>query len=324
MNKKITADELHDAIARQLSGLEPDPRLARRIIAAEKEEVKMKKVSHTAVIIAAVMLLAMATALAAGLGGRVNWLGEVQHPSEAPIHTSPMPTVVPLTGADPNQIDPTLRALLEQASDRELIAISTARRSIWSNRIQRIAAREEFDALMDASPDFPLPVRIPEGYVFEKGYVQYGCLPRGEYILSSQTVHPEGFTVSRYSVDRDMDLVTAYDLTFRTEDEKDRLFIHAFMAASGDPHQYEFIITEGQTARAVQVKGMDNALIIDSGDTGFVTRDLVMRKKMSAPQESLQFTGTGTTPVTETYEEYQIDIGATGLSESELTAIFAK
>ena len=46
MNKKISADDFHDAIERQLSGLEPDPWLAQRIIASDKEEVKVKKISH--------------------------------------------------------------------------------------------------------------------------------------------------------------------------------------------------------------------------------------------------------------------------------------
>ena len=65
MNKKITADDFHSAIERQLSDLEPDPCLAQRIIASDKEEVKVKKISHVTVIIAAVIILAMATALAA-------------------------------------------------------------------------------------------------------------------------------------------------------------------------------------------------------------------------------------------------------------------
>ena len=57
MNKKISADDFHDAIERQLSGLEPDPWLAQRIIASDKEEVKVKKISHATVIIVAIIVL---------------------------------------------------------------------------------------------------------------------------------------------------------------------------------------------------------------------------------------------------------------------------
>ena len=55
MNKKISVDDFHDAIDRQLSGLEPDPWLAQRIIASDKEEVKVKtlrdaKIGETVVV----------------------------------------------------------------------------------------------------------------------------------------------------------------------------------------------------------------------------------------------------------------------------------
>ena len=45
---------------------------------------------------------------------------------------------------------------------------------------------------------------------------------------------------------------------------------------------------------------------------------------MSVPQDDLQFTGMNMEPMTETYDEYQIDIGATQLTESELIEIFSK
>ena len=288
----------------------------------------MKKISRATLIIAAVIVLAMATALAAGLsgGGRVNWLGEVQQESEnaASSTATPMPTAEPQVSAEPDEIDPSFYELLDYSKDRELIVLSTARNYTWSSRIQRISTMEDFNTLMEDASDFPLPAKIPDGYVFDKGYVQYGCLPQGEYVLTSQTVHPEGFTESHYTVDPSMDFVYAYDLSFRTEDDQDHIYIHAFMTPSSDPHQYEFSIDEGQVAHVVQVAGMENALIIDSPNNGFVKSNLVMRKKMSGPQDNLQFTGMDREPMTETYDEYQIDIGATQLTETELIGLFAK
>ena len=240
------------------------------------------------------------------------------------MSVTPMPTVEPQTATDPDEIDPSFYELLDYSKDRELIVLSTAHNGTWSSRIQRISTIEDFNILMSAATGFPLPVKIPEGYMFEKGYVQYGCLPEGEYVLTSQTVHPEGFTESHYSVDPSMDFVTAYDLTFKTEDEKDHIYIHAFMTPSSDPHEYEFNIDEDQTAHVVQVEGMENALIIESANRDFVTSNLVMRKKMSVPQDDLQFTGMNMEPMTETYDEYQIDIGATQLTESELAGMFAE
>lgn len=319
MNKKISVDDFHDAIERQLSGLEPDPWLAQRIIASDKEEVKVKKISHATVIIVAIIVLAMATALAAGLGGRVNWLGEVQETTV--VSATPMPTAEPQTTTDPDEIDPAFYELLDYSKDRELIMLSTAHEGIFSSRIQQISNMNDFITLMDtAAPDFPLPAEIPEGYVLDKCSVEFGCLPQGEYTLTSQTVHPEGFTESHYAVDPSMDFVKGYSIILKTEDEKDYISIQVYMNSSTNPKEYTFGITEDQSARVVQVAGMENALIIDSENTSL----LAMRKVMSSPQDDLQFTGPEMEPMIETYNEYRIEVRTPLLPENELVRVFVK
>ena len=319
MNKKISADDFHDAIERQLSGLEPDPWLAQRIIASDKEEVKVKKISHATVIIVAIIVLAMATALAAGLGGRVNWLGEVQETTV--VSATPMPTAEPQTTTDPDEIDPAFYELLDYSKDRELIMLSTAHESIFSSRIQQISNMNDFITLMGtAAPDFPLPAEIPEGYVLDKCFVEFGCLPQGEYTLTSQTVHPEGFTESHYAVDPSMDFVKGYSIILKTEDEKDYISIQVYMNSSTNPKEYTFGITEDQSARVVQVAGMENALIIDSENTSL----LAMRKAMSSSQDDLQFTGPEMEPMIETYNEYRIEVRTPLLPENELVRVFVK
>ena len=319
MNKKISVDDFHDAIERQLSGLEPDPWLAQRIIASDKEEVKVKKISHATVIIVAIIVLAMATALAAGLGGRVNWLGEVQETTV--VSATPMPTAEPQTTTDPDEIDPAFYELLDYSKDRELIMLSTAHKGIFSSRIQQISNMNDFITLMDtAAPDFPLPAEIPEGYMLDKCSVEFGCLPQGEYTLTSQTVHPEGFTESHYAVDPSMDFVKGYSIILKTEDEKDYISILVYMNSSTNPKEYTFGITEDQSARVVQVAGMENALIIDSENTSL----LAMRKEMSSPQDDLQFTGPEMEPMIETYNEYRIEVRTPLLPENELVRVFVK
>ena len=319
MNKKISVDDFHDAIEKQLSGLEPDPWLAQRIIASDKEEVKVKKISHATVIIVAIIVLAMATALAAGLGGHVNWLGEVQETTV--VSATPMPTAEPQATTDPDEIDPAFYELLDYSKDRELIMLSTAHKGIFSSRIQQISNMNDFITLMDtAAPDFPLPAEIPEGYVLDKCSVEFGCLPQGEYTLTSQTVHSEGFTESHYAVDPSMDFVKGYSIILKTEDEKDYISILVYMNSSTNPKEYTFGITEDQSARVVQVAGMENALIIDSENTSL----LAMRKVMSSPQDDLQFTGPEMEPMIETYNEYRIEVRTPLLPENELLGVFVK
>ena len=66
MNKKISSDEFHISIDRQLSGLKPDPWLAQHIMASAKEEEPVKKFTvSTALIVVLIVIATLTTALAA-------------------------------------------------------------------------------------------------------------------------------------------------------------------------------------------------------------------------------------------------------------------
>ena len=66
MNKKISSDEFHNSIDRQLSGLNPDPWLAQHIMASAKEEEPVKKFAvSTALIVVLIVIATLTTALAA-------------------------------------------------------------------------------------------------------------------------------------------------------------------------------------------------------------------------------------------------------------------
>ncbi len=222
---------------------------------------------------------------------------------------------------DPDEINPRFYELLDYTKDRELIVLSTAHKGTWSSRIQKVSTMEDFKTLMDtAASDFPLLGEIPEGYVFDRGLVEFGCLPQGKYILTSQTVHPEGFTESHYTIDPSMDFVKAYNLIFKTEDDVDHIFIHVFMNITTNPGEYTFGISDDQSARVVQVEGMENAIVIDSENASH----LAMRKTMSSSQDDLQFTGPETEPLIETYNEYRIEVMTKLLPESELVGIVVK
>lgn len=317
-------EEAQAALDRSLSGLQEDPLLARRIIASEKGEFKVKKLSRASIIIAAAVVLAMATALAAGLGGRVNWLGEVGPDPGLMPSAAPIPTAEPEAAAGAAGIDDIIYALPDNSGSRDLIVISVPGNEVTSTRKQMIRSMDDLNAILGtADADFPIPVNIPEGYVLKKGYAEFGCLPEGEYVLASRSVHPEGFTESRYTVDPAMDFVRAYDLTFipvgGSPDDSDYISVHVFMTPPADPQEYSFGIGEGQKARAVQAKGMDNALMIE----GSRVRHLAMRKAMSSPRTDLCLIGADAKPTTETYVEYEIDVSATALTESELLGVFA-
>ena len=58
MNKKISSDEFHNSIDRQLSGLKPDPWLAQHIMASAKEEEPVKKFAVSTALIVVLIVIA--------------------------------------------------------------------------------------------------------------------------------------------------------------------------------------------------------------------------------------------------------------------------
>ena len=320
---KMRKEEAQEALNRSLSGLQEDPWLAQRIIASKKGEFKVKKISHVTIVFAVVIVLTMATALAAGLGGRVNWLGETKTDSELEPSATPIPIVEPEKAEDTGEIDPHFYDLLDYAKDREQIILSTKNGGASSARIQTINNVDEFETLVNTGSDLPLPEKIPNGYVFEKGFVELGCLPEGQYVLTSETIHPEGFTESHYTVDPSMDFVSAYTLIFRKEsdngDNADHVQVNVRMTTYTDPNNYTYGISETETAQVVQVESMDNALLITSSER----EKLVMRKTMTAPQYDLILLPDNEL-ITETYCEYRIEVFGTQLTDAELIGVFTK
>ena len=77
MKNKLYSDaEFQESLDRSLSSLQPDRLMARRIIASGKEEEKVKKIPRLAIVIAVILVLTMATAIAAHIAGWTNGLEE--------------------------------------------------------------------------------------------------------------------------------------------------------------------------------------------------------------------------------------------------------
>ena len=78
MKNKLYSDaEFQESLDRSLSSLQPDRLMARRIIASGKEEEKVKKIPRLAIVIAVILVLTMATAIAAHIAGWTRGLEEL-------------------------------------------------------------------------------------------------------------------------------------------------------------------------------------------------------------------------------------------------------
>ena len=75
-NKLYSNAEFQESLDRSLSSLQPDRLMAGHIIASGKEEEKVKKIPRLAVVIAVILILTMATAIAAHIAGWTRGLEE--------------------------------------------------------------------------------------------------------------------------------------------------------------------------------------------------------------------------------------------------------
>ena len=319
MSDKISADEFRESLDRHLSDIKADPWLAQRIIASERGETKVRKISGAALAATIILVLTMASALAAGITGlwkTVNWFGEVIEAEEV----IPSDTVIPLTQADnePADIDAVLREALKKRAAREHIAVAFNDGVHYAAMSQDVGSMEDFTLLMAEAPDFPLPQSVPDGYAFTTGHIEYGCLSDGEYILTAQETTGEGITVSHYVVDESKQCILGYSLSFSGENEDDNISISAHVMPLHDPHDDIIGVADDQTSRTMEIEGMENSLGIDSDGIHF----LFMRKLMSEPLSALIF-GSQANWV-ETYGEYQIRLSAANITAFDLAKVFAE
>ncbi len=314
----LRKEEAQEALARSLSGLQEDPRLAQRIIASEKGEMKMKKLPGAVLVLAVILGITMATALAAGVAGiwrSVNWFGE-EVPNEDEI--TPSSTMVPPAETTAADIDQLVHESINRAEARELVVIATENSVSYAARVQAVSSMEEFTVLMEMAPGFPLPKQIPDGYTFSSGSIEFGCLSGGEYTLTCQKAVGDGVTESHYAVDEAYDCILGYTLRFTDENRQDSMIVSAHMQPSDNSNDDIIGIADNQTAEAIRIDGMDNSIAIDS-DTIHL---LFMRKIIAEPISTLVF-GSSENWV-ETYGEYHTRISSGTLSTNDLASIFSR
>ena len=317
MNDKISAGEFRESIDRRLSDLKGDPRLAQRIIASEKGEIRVKKISGAAIAVTIILALTMTAAVAAGITGvwkNINWFGEAVREG---ADSDPLSTVVPSVPGknDPAATDALVREAMNSAGPRELVVIAAENGVSYAARKQPAGSMEEFAALMEGAPGFPLPRNIPDGWAFSAGSIEFGCLSDGEYILASERIVAEGVTERRYTVDEAHDCVLGYTLRF-TGDAGEDITIFAHVQPPRDPGEDIIGVSDDQDARVIRVDGMENGIAVDSDTVHF----LFMRKLMEEPLSALIF-GSEENWV-ETYGEYHVRVSSPDVSASDLAAVF--
>ena len=324
MTEQQIRDRMKSAIDHTLSGLPNNSFLNQRVQACTQEgDKKLNKrlFSKSFVLLTAVVLITLTTALASGLFGNVNWFGEIVADDSLGQTLEPHPTPSPQLNdvPDVSLFDLTQEILLNRA-EGELVYAQEEHGGSWAGMTKIIRSMAEFNAAMKNAEALPLPADIPEGYEFVEGTLWYDCKEDGQYHLLSTEMPAEGLTVKRYTVDDDMKLIRSYDLLFRRNDDAyDYLSVYATLEYATDPAEHSFGLNPDQESRVISVEGMDNALAIFSDSHTSVS----MRRVLAAPVAFLDFQPDGH-HVVDTYAEVHVSIHARQIPVDTLCGIFTE
>lgn len=320
MTKLNDHERFQQAIDETLSGIQGDSFLYQRVVAhAEEGEKNVKKVSMNFVLVLVLIVSMLSVAMAAGLlGTHVNWKGN-EMPEEDFLNDHAAPTMPP---------QPALEAeaelewsLLNSAAHNELVVVERREeRSATGSEsgIRRyVDTMEAFAALMDGIDDLPLMAFVPEGYTLIEGHIEYSCHDMGAIRLTDKELLPQGLTVERYAFDEKDLFVSGYHLVFRCSGEENgSLVINVDMRQASD---YSFGLDEYQMAKAISVKGMDEALAV----TGLEHCHLYMLRKLTNPLGMMDYIiGGQWSP--DAYTEIMVSVSAPLLDIETLAAMFAE
>ena len=279
MNKKITAAELYDSVERQLSGLKPDPCLARHVIAAGRGENGMKKKLSAGLVFAIVLVLVLATAACAvtGLYRVVTWNGEIKatkepYPEQQPDDEAWMDFELQSAAADYPE-DETVYLWMEN-KDYEKIE-----RGLIREAKKTFGSHEEFMEYMAGDQNLTLPVWLPEENVREyTAETTMECRAFGKYDRLEDAKKGR-IQINRFLIDEPSRVNTEYSITLSLEDGSFYL-VHAELLRGTS--EEALLLREGETAEKITVKGMDEALLIRSKEWPDWI-GLVMRRELDEP-----------------------------------------
>lgn len=302
MNKRITPEEFQKTADSCLSGLNSDRLLAYHIIAAEKGEIKMKKkISISLVPILVVLFLLVTVAYAATeIYRQITWKGE-------PLETTGEPFASEMVYAVEdemiNHIE-NLTAAVPEDDYAEVWYTGNDSRTINVHKKQKtFSSFEDFQQFMSSFDYLSVPVWLPEnmnyfsGKVIMDSKVNVESEDDGNYVdtdgvSSYRTGNADGYYKQteewddadshihyrRYTLNDTEAIITGYELIIGFADHSDIIITSELSTGSGT----SFTLAADETAKAIVVENMSDALLINSPNTAMHDR-LFVRKELDTP-----------------------------------------
>lgn len=278
MNKRITTEQLRGSLERQLSGLKPDPLLARRVMASGGERISARRprLLRPVLVLAVLMALTGAAYAVTALYRVVNWQGGITRT------VAPPQTAVTDGTRDAGEA---LASFISEIPDNEtafawiegddgLIA-----RSELHKTQKTFSSHDAFAQYMAGSTYLTAPSRLPDETADDYAATAYmECKAFGAY---AQTGNGQAGPVryTRFLIDDESAVATGYSLVLTLADGSCLRIESGLREASSEE---PLMLREGETAEKVAVSGMSDALLIRSADPASPD-GLIMRRKLSDP-----------------------------------------
>ncbi len=271
MNEAQERKQLRKAVDSTLSGLQSNPYLFQRVMARHEEgEQTMKKYPKLslALVLTLVCVMSLFTvAAASGLLERiVDWDGQVINTIETPDAPQVLPTATP-PGTNMSRVEreEAFRESIE-CNPGDIVAIREGDDknggASWIPVIYPAADMADLAARLPET--MPLPVNIPEGYEFHSANIYYKAKSGSEYQFVARKDSGEDFYAEIWHLNREDAIPTQYEALFRNPETG--AWTTVFISLHESMENYEFGVPEGTTVRAVEVPGMEKALLFVSED----------------------------------------------------------
>ncbi len=230
---------------------------------------------HTVLVLAAIVsLLSFTVALAAGLGGYVNYKGErveIDLPKVAP---TPMPSEPP-EGLSESEFSDLAFQIARSAPSEHMVWIFNERSGQGRGRDAHVSA-DSLSELEELVGDTMLLPTIPEGYAFEWADVSLTCDYDSAYEVIREEVTPEGLKVLEHAIPEGKAVAYQYSVNLKNA-AGDRIFCGAQLNYA--ENEQFFSVNEEDVVQTPTVPGMDDALLITSLDAA----RLEMRQALDKP-----------------------------------------
>lgn len=274
-------------------------------------------------VLAAVLLLSLTIALAAGLSGYVNYRGEPvtrqNMASATPMPAKPLQTAE--AGTEAEEIAALFTSALNDKrlnpDDRLTIlnwqeSADSATSSLSEAQIP-LTSMEELAAIWEG---VPLPV-LPEGYAFFGGNAYLSCAGDSAYEPDGQETTAEGIVLTRYRIPEGKSVVTSSAVYFK--DAQGR-YISCLMQLMDEGEDVFFKVNEENTMKPAAVPGMEEALLIASPGGNALHMSCTLNAPVEVWHCDPYMWENGMSTVT--CDRVRIDVQSPSLSAEELLTMF--